>query len=112
MSKEQKLTPHNKFNFPPLSSSLVFLCAPYSQSASIPTHSVWHFCQSTSQNPVLNTNRSFLFFFPPSAFFPLLQTMAGTDRQCTAVTLPLPLAPPHLTSVVSSQSLGRVRAWG
>lgn len=75
----------------------------------------WHFCQCAAQNAVSNiSNQQFTLFLSSSSFTPFFltppfQTMAGVDRQCTAV---INSPPPPLTSVVSCQALGRVvRGW-
>lgn len=101
-----------------LFSSFLFFILPLVQSNYRP------FCQGTAQNALSNTsNQQFPLFSPsPSPLFflsSLVQTMAGVDRQCTAVIftptplqLQRPLTPPPLTSVVSSQTWGSVvRGW-
>lgn len=99
------------------SSLLAFFILPLVQSH------YWHFCQSAAENAVSNTSNqqfplSFLLLVLP--FFSLFSIPDNGWRGQTMYSChltpppppPNPLTPPPLTSVVSSQALGRVvRGW-
>lgn len=102
-SRDQPVTPHSvsgeKLSWLPsfsillillFSSLLSLFILPLVQS------NYWPFCQGAAQNAVSNTSNQLfpLSFLPPPTSAPPLriQTMAGVDRQCTAVIL----TPPHL----------------